>query len=166
MEKIKSFSSGPVILLLSSLFFIGVVFWGRFNETEIQVRYIDAGPVDRFAIGQVDQVDSLPLYVVGLENGTFRAIDTRLEGTECAAVWVPDDERGSQINYQRLPGVFEDPCSQKIWAGAGHAIGGDVPLRTPYLEPRPESDGKTHIFVEYIVIAGFPEGKDAGWRSE
>ena len=60
MEKIKSFSSGPVILLLSSLFFIGVVFWGLFNETEIQVRYIDAGPVDRFAIGQVDQVDSLP----------------------------------------------------------------------------------------------------------
>lgn len=152
MSKVSKLPLGPSALFITSLFFIGVVFWGLFNETEIVVKYVDAGPVDRFAIGQVDQVDDLPLYVIGLENGTLRAIDTRIEGTSCLANWMPDDPRGTSINYQARHGVFEDTCSKKIWAAAGHAIGGDTPLRTPQLEPRLGTDGKQHIFVEFIIL--------------
>ena len=160
MSKVSKLPLGPSALFITSLFFIGVVFWGLFNETEIVVKYVDAGPVDRFAIGQVDQVDDLPLYVIGLENGTLRAIDTRIEGTGCLANWMPDDPRGRSINYQARHGVFADTCSNKIWAAAGHAIGGDTPLRTPHLEPRPGADGKQHIFVEFIILDAVPSGEN------
>lgn len=160
MSKVSKLPLGPSALFITSLFFIGVVFWGLFNETEIVVKYVDAGPVDRFAIGQVDQVDDLPLYVIGLENGTLRAIDTRIEGTSCLANWMPDDSRGRSINYQARHGVFADTCSNKIWAAAGHAIGGDTPLRTPHLEPRPGTDGKQHIFVEFIILDAVPSGEN------
>ena len=160
MSKVSKLPLGPSALFITSLFFIGVVFWGLFNETEIVVKYVDAGPVDKFAIGQVDQVDDLPLYVIGLENGTLRAIDTRIEGTDCLANWMPDDPRGRSINYQARHGVFADTCSNKIWAAAGHAIGGDTPLRTPHLEPRPGTDGKQHIFVEFIILDAVPSGEN------
>ena len=160
MSKVSKLPIGPSALFITSLFFIGVVFWGLFNETEIVVKYVDAGPVDRFAIGQVDQVDDLPLYVIGLENGTLRAIDTRIEGTGCLANWMPEDPRGRSINYQARHGVFADTCSNKIWAAAGHAIGGDTPLRTPHLEPRPGTDGKQHIFVEFIILDAVPSGEN------
>ena len=160
MSKVSKLPLGPSALFITSLFFIGVVFWGLFNETEIVVKYVDAGPVDKFAIGQVDQVDDLPLYVIGLENGTLRAIDTRIEGTGCLANWMPDDPRGRSINYQARHGVFADTCSNKIWAAAGHAIGGDTPLRTPHLEPRPGTDGKQHIFVEFIILDAVPSGEN------
>ena len=160
MSKVSKLPLGPPALFITSLFFIGVVFWGLFNETEIVVKYVDAGPVDRFAIGQVDQVDDLPLYVIGLENGTLRAIDTRIEGTGCLANWMPEDPRGRSINYQARHGVFADTCSNKIWAAAGHAIGGDTPLRTPHLEPRPGTDGKQHIFVEFIILDAVPSGEN------
>jgi len=160
MSKVSKLPLGPSALFITSLFFIGVVFWGLFNETEIVVKYVDAGPVDRFAIGQVDQVDDLPLYVIGLENGTLRAIDTRIEGTGCLANWMPEDPRGRSINYQARHGVFADTCSNKIWAAAGHAIGGDTPLRTPHLEPRPGTDGKQHIFVEFIILDAVPSGEN------
>ena len=160
MSKVSKLPLGPSALFITSLFFIGVVFWGLFNETEIVVKYVDAGPVDRFAIGQVDQVDDLPLYVIGLENGTLRAIDTRIEGTGCLANWMPEDPRGRSINYQARHGVFTDTCSNKIWAAAGHAIDGDTPLRTPHLEPRPGTDGKQHIFVEFIILDAVPSGEN------
>ena len=160
MSKVSKLPLGPSALFITSLFFIGVVFWGLFNETEIVVKYVDAGPVDRFAIGQVDQVDDLPLYVIGLENGTLRAIDTRIEGTGCLANWMPEDPRGRSINYQARHGVFADTCSNKIWAAAGHAIDGDTPLRTPHLEPRPGTDGKQHIFVEFIILDAVPSGEN------
>ncbi len=161
MSKLLKLPFGPSALFITSFFFIGVVFWGLFNETEIVVKYVDAGPVDRFAIGQVDQVDDLPLYVIGLENGTLRAIDTRLEGSSCLANWMPDDPRGRSINYQAGYGVFKDTCSEKIWAAAGHAIGGDTPLRTPHLEPRPGVDGKQHIFVEFIILDEFASDENS-----
>mgnify|MGYP003326886614 CR=1 FL=1 len=49
MSKVSKLPLGPSALFITSLFFIGVVFWGLFNETEIVVKYVDAGPVDRFA---------------------------------------------------------------------------------------------------------------------
>ena len=161
MSKLSKLPFGPSALFLTSLFFIGVVFWGLFNKTEIVVKYVDAGPVERFAIGQVDQVADLPLYVIGLENGTLRAIDTRLEGSACLANWMPDDPRGKSVNYQASNGVFKDTCSEKIWAAAGHAIGGDTPLRTPHLEPRPGVDGKHHIFVEFIILDKIPTDENS-----
>jgi len=142
---------GPTALLVVSGFFIGVVIWGWANPVDIRVEYYDAGRADAFAIGEVTPFTDLDLYVVGLEDGRLRAIDGRIEGTDCRVAWLPDDERGRQGNPKGATGVFEDPCSGAIWSMEANAIQGTTePLRTPYIDYRPAADGAVHAFIERI----------------
>lgn len=143
---------GPVVLLLVSAFFIGVVFWGYFNPAEIRVVYFDAGRADTFEMGHLRAFPDQDLYVVGLEDGRLRAIDTRVAASGCSVVWLADDARGVQHNPGGARGVFEDPCSGATWSIEANAIAGATePLRTPYIDYRPSSDGTgVHAFVERV----------------
>ena len=134
-----------------SAFFIGVVLWGYFNPSEIRVVYFDAGRADAFEIGQLREFPGEDLYVLGMTDGRLRAIDGRVEASGCSVVWNMDDARGAAHNPGGVPGVFEDPCSGAIWSIEANAIeGSTVPLRTPYIDYRPGSDGAVHAFVEHV----------------
>ena len=143
---------GPVALLLTSLFFIGVVLWGTFNPVPIQVQLFDAGPVTQFAIHKVVAYPERNLYIVGMEDGRLRAIDGRINGTTCRVEWRPDDPRGAVRNPQGLPGVFHDPCSGALWSFEGNAISGTMePLRTPRVAPKAVAAGEPeHVTVEMV----------------
>jgi len=142
---------GPGALAALSAFFIGVVLWGYFNPSDIRVVYFDAGPADAFEIGVVREFAGEDLYIVGMTDGRLRAIDGRVETSGCAVTWKPDDPRGAAENPGGAPGVFEDPCSGAIWSIEANAIAGSlVPLRTPYIDYRPGSDGALHAFVERV----------------
>lgn len=143
---------GPVALLLVSMFFLGVVFWGYVNPAEIRVDYFDAGRADSFAIGRMVAFPEENLYVVGMPDGRLRAIDTRIDGTDCVAQWLPDDRRGIEYNSSGSSGVFEDPCSGAVWSMEANAISGTTePLRTPYIDYRPgTTEFNLHAFIEHV----------------
>lgn len=143
---------GPTVFLALSAFFIGVVFWGYFFGEDIRVEYYDAGRADSFTIGQVTAFPDLDLYVVGLEDGRLRAIDGRIDGTDCRVRWLPEDERGRLHNPRSAPGVFEDPCTGATWSMIANAIqGSNEPLRTPHIDYRPGPYGRaTHAFIERV----------------
>ena len=143
---------GPTALLLLSAFFIGVVLWGYFNPAEIRVVYFDAGQADTFERGHLRAYPEQDLYIVGLEDGRLRAIDARVADSGCTATWIADDTRGIPHNPDGAPGVFEDPCSGATWSMEANAIAGtEQPLRTPYIDYRPSSDGTgVHAFVERV----------------
>ncbi len=143
---------GPTALLLVSAFFLGVVLWGYFNPADIRVVYFDAGEADRFEVGHLTAFPEQDLYIVGLEDGRLRAIDTRIADSDCVAVWLADDPRGTTHNPGGAAGVFEDPCSGATWSMEANAIAGtEVPLRTPYIDYRPSADGTgVHAFVERV----------------
>ncbi|MCK9486145.1 MAG: hypothetical protein M0R73_05495 [Dehalococcoidia bacterium] len=142
---------GPVALLLSSMFFIGVVIWGWANPAEIAVEYYDAGRANSFTIGQVTAFPERDLYVVGMQDGRLRAIDGRVEASGCTVDWRPADDRGRLYNPGGAPGVFEDPCSGALWSMVANAIeGSDEPLRTPHIDYRTGADGTTHAFIEHV----------------
>lgn len=142
---------GPVALLVMTLFFVGVVVWGLVNPTEIRVEYFDAGRADAFEIGQLTAFPEHDLYVVGLQDGRLRAIDGRVEGTECRVSWIADDTRGRAHNPGGVSGVFEDPCTGAVWSMEANAIeGATEPLRTPYIDYRPGTDGALHAFIERV----------------
>lgn len=143
---------GPVALLIVSIFFAGVVFWGYFNPAEIRVDYFDAGRADSFEIGKIVAFPEENLYVVGMPDGRLRAIDTRIDGTDCVARWLPDDGRGIAYNSSGSPGVFEDPCTGAVWSMEANAISGATkPLRTPYIDYRPgTTELDLHAFVERV----------------
>ncbi len=142
---------GPTALLAVSGFFIGVVVWGWLNPADIRVEYYDAGPAESFAIGELTPFADVDLYVIGLEDGRLRAIDGRINGTDCVVTWLPDDERGRPHNPGSATGVFEDPCTGAIWSMEANAIEGtNEPLRTPYIDYRPSADGALHAFIEQV----------------
>ena len=143
---------GPTALLFVSAFFIGVVLWGYFYPAEIRVVYFDAGPADQFEVGGLTAFPDQDLYIVGMEDGRLRAIDTRVAASGCTAAWLADDARGVPHNPGGAPGVFEDPCSGATWSMESNAIAGTgEPLRTPYIDYRPSSAGTgVHAFVERV----------------
>src|SRR5690606_27361451 len=116
-------------------FFVAVVIWGYFNPMDVRVEYFDAGRADAFVIGEVAAFPEQDLYVVGMPDGRLRAIDARIDGSDCVARWLPDDTRGIGHNLGRGGGVFEDPCTGAIWSMEANAIAGaSEPLRTPYID--------------------------------
>lgn len=144
---------GPAALLVVSLAGVALVLYGDlFNRPDIKIVYYDAGPVSRFAIGEVEAYPDVNAYIVGLEDGRLRALDGRIEGTECVVDWRPADPRGEAYNPGDRAGVFEDPCTGAIWSRVGNAIvGSDEPLRTPHIDYRPDTEGReTHAFIELI----------------
>lgn len=143
---------GPTAMLALSGFFIGVVLWGYFRPVDIRVEYLDAGRADSFTIGELTPFPDADLYVVGMADGRLRAIDGRVEGTDCTVRWLPDDARGRPHNPGNATGVFEDPCSGATWSMIAHAIqGSSEPLRTPHIDYRPGPDGRaTHAFIERV----------------
>ncbi|MEX2031387.1 MAG: hypothetical protein WEA81_00840 [Dehalococcoidia bacterium] len=144
--------AGPVALLTLSAFFVGVVIWGFLNPADVRVEYYDAGRADSFEIGRVTAFPDMDLYVVGMPDGRLRAIDGRIDGTDCVVRWLPDDARGSAYNSSGAPGVFEDPCTGATWSMEANAISGTVkPLRTPYIDYRPgATEFNLHAFVERV----------------
>ena len=142
---------GPVALLVVSGFFIGVVIWGWLNPMDIRVEYYDVGPADHFSIGEITPFVDENLYVVGLHDGRLRAIDGRIDGTDCTVSWLPNDQRGREFNPGNATGVFEDPCTGAIWSMEANVIEGTTePLRTPYIDYRPGADGALHAFIERV----------------
>ena len=81
----------------------------------------------------------------------LRAIDGRIDGTDCTVSWLPNDQRGREFNPGNATGVFEDPCTGAIWSMEANAIEGTTePLRTPYIDYRPGADGALHAFIERV----------------
>lgn len=144
--------AGPIALLVVTLAGIGAVLWGYFNPPEITVIQFDAGPVSQWKAQRIVGFPEQRIYVVALDDGRLRALDTRIEATRCVAEWRPDDARGSARNPQGLPGVFEDPCGGGVWSMVGDAISGsEKPLRTPLVDARPDTQGKElRVWVELI----------------
>ncbi len=143
---------GPAMFLLVSAAGILAVFWGYFNPPNLVVEIFDAGPVDRFAVHRVVVYPERDLYIVGMEDGRLRAIDGRINGTDCRVEWLPEDTRGAVRNPAGLPGVFHDSCSGALWSFEGNAISGsDQPLRTPHIAPKAGPVGSPErVTVELI----------------
>ncbi|MDO9445747.1 MAG: hypothetical protein Q7K37_10575 [Dehalococcoidia bacterium] len=148
----KKLSVGPVALLLVSMFFLGVVIWGMFNRPDIRIVIEEVGPLDDFAIGRLVARPEQGLYLIGMDDGRIRALDMRIEETDCIAEWVADDDRGRAVNPGAQPGVFRDPCSTALWSMEGNAIQGTLePLRTPVVTVKPDTEGRAmRVYVEMI----------------
>lgn len=144
--------AGPTALLAMTLLGLFAVIWGWLNPPGINVTYVNAGPEDQFAIGEVTPFAEHDFYIVGLEDGRLRALDGRIQSSGCSVEWLPGDARGTAHNPRGLAGVFHDPCSGALWSMLGNAISGtNEPMRTPHLEPRRADDGQTlHVYVELI----------------
>ncbi|GMU41450.1 MAG: hypothetical protein AMXMBFR23_23160 [Chloroflexota bacterium] len=143
---------GPTVLLLLSMFFLGVVLWGYFNRPDIRIEQIDVGALDEFAVGRLVARPEDNLYLVGMDDGRIRALDMRNQQTGCIVEWISDDDRGRAHNPEAQPGVFQDPCSGAVWSMVGNAISGsNVPLKTPVAAVRSAVEGgELRVFVEMI----------------
>ena len=120
-------------------------------DPAIEVFSLDAGPVERFAIGEVTPFAEIDVYVVGLADGRLRAVDGIVRASHCAVRWLPDEERTLSANPLQRPGGFLDPCSGALWAITGDAVSGTVePLRTFQITYRRDGDGMQHVLVEVI----------------
>lgn len=144
--------AGPFALLVVTLVGIGAVLWGYFNPPDITVIQFDAGPVSQWRSQRIVGFPEQRIYIVALDDGRLRALDTRIEDTRCVAQWLPDDPRGVAKNPGGLPGVFEDVCGGGVWSMLGNAISGsDKPLRTPLVDARPDTQGQElRIWVELV----------------
>jgi len=133
---------------------IFAVLWGQLFATPgIDVTLFDAGRVDDHGIGLVVVFAELDLYVLGLEDGRIRAVDGRLNGTECRVSYLPDDERGQELNPTGMTGVLGDACTGAVWAMTGDVISGtDEPLRTPQITFKRDSEGELRVWVEVITL--------------
>lgn len=144
--------AGPGALFFVSFLGIAAVFWGYFNPPDIRVVQFDAGPVSQWKAQRIVGFPEQNVYIVALDDGRLRALDTRIEATRCVAEWKPDDARGVAANPGSLPGVFEDACGGGVWSMLGNALSGsDQPMRTPLVDARPDTEGREiRIWVELI----------------
>ena len=145
-------SAGPLALAVLSALTIAAVFWGWLvADPDIDVFMLDAGPVDRIAIGEVAAFEEFDVYVVGLANGRVRAVDGLVRANCCAVRWLSDDRRALSLNPLRRPGAFADRCSDAVWAITGDAVSGTSdPLRTFQVTFRRDEAGVQHVQVEVI----------------
>lgn len=144
--------AGPGALLLITLAGVGAVLWGYFNPPDIRVVQFDAGPISQWRTQRIIGFPEQRVYIVVLDDGRLRALDTRIEATDCIAQWRPDDPRGVAKNPGGLTGVFEDACGGGVWSMLGDAVSGsDKPLRTPLVDARPDDQGRElRVWVELI----------------
>ena len=144
--------AGPGALLLVTLAGIGAVFWGFFNPPDIRVIQFDAGPVSQWRSQRIVGFPDQRVYVVALDDGRLRALDTRVEATGCGALWRPEDTRGAAGKPGGRSGGFEDGCGGGGWRMRGDAISGsEKPLRTPLVDTRPDTQGRDlHVWVELV----------------
>jgi hypothetical protein len=144
--------AGPGALFLVSFLGIAAVFWGYFNPPELRVVQFDAGPVSQWKAQRIVGFPEQHIYIVALDDGRLRALDTRIEGSGCVAEWKADDARGVAVNPEGLPGVFEDACGGGVWSMLGNVISGPlIPMRTPLVDARPDTQGREiRIWVELI----------------
>lgn len=141
------------ILVIVAMFVFGVVgvAWGTFNPKRVEVRYLDAGPESRFAVGKVVAFPEQNVYVIGLENGQLRAVDGVVRNSGCVVEYRPQDPRGAERNPRGEPGVFVDPCSGAVWAATGDVLSGaDRSLRTFTVTGQTAADGTKRVEVEVI----------------
>lgn len=141
-----------VVLVAFFLFALaGVVRGALFARPDIHVRWVDAGPESDYAIGHVIPLAGQGVYVIGIENGTLRAVDGLVKATGCWVEFLPTDARGRAHNPRQQPGAFRDPCSGAVWAASGDAIEGAlVPLRTFPVASFMAPDGSRHVRVEVV----------------
>ena len=131
---------------------IAAVLWGWLvADPDIDVFMLDAGPVERLAIGEVAAFEQFDVYVVGLANGRVRAIDGIVRANRCAVRWLADDQRALSLNPLGRSGAFADSCSDAVWAITGDAVSGTSdPLRTFQVTFRRDEAGVQHAHVEVI----------------
>ena len=143
---------GPGSLFLVTFLGIGAVVWGYVNPPDVRVVQFDAGPVSQWKAQRIVGFPEQRIYVVALDDGRLRALDTRIADSGCVAQWKPDDVRGRAANPAGLPGVFEDACGGGVWSMIANAISGSaVPLRTPLVDARPDTEGReVRIWVELV----------------
>ncbi|MEI6136302.1 MAG: hypothetical protein WCQ48_02650 [Chloroflexota bacterium] len=143
---------GMTVVLLFTVASLFAVYWGVYYPQRIEVVMFDAGPISRFGIHKVVAFPEQHLYLVGMPDGRIRAVDGRVQGSDCKVEWLPDDPRGSTRNPQGLPGVLRDPCSGALWSFEGNAISGtNQPLRTPAVLPSTGPDQPPdHVIVELV----------------
>lgn len=156
-EQIEAGSNlGTKLTVLAFLaFFVfgvaGVVRGAYFAQPEIRVQWVDAGPESDYAIGKVIPVPDQGVYVIGIENGSLRAVDGLVKATGCWVEYLPTDERGRPHNPLQQPGAFRDPCSGAVWAANANVIEGSrVPLRTFPVASFLAPDGTRHVRVEVV----------------
>jgi hypothetical protein len=149
---------GPSAFLFVTVLGIAVAIYGAFfADPDIHVGRFDAGPVSQFAIRHVTTYPELDLYIVGLDDGRLRALDGRVQDSDCAVDWLPDDPRGSVRNPGQINGAFVDPCGGAVWSMLGDAVSGTSrPLRTPQMTYRTGEGDVPHAFVEMINHPAFP----------
>lgn len=129
----------------------GVVRGAYFARPDIHVQWVDAGPETQYAIGRVIPLVGQGVYVIGLEDGSLRAVDGLVKGSGCWLEFLPGDERGRPQNPRQEPGAYRDPCTGAMWAASGNAIeGGRVPLRTFAVASFVAPDGTRHVRVEVL----------------
>lgn len=144
----------PAALAASGVALVFAVLWGAyFAKPGIKVFMFDAGPVEGMHIGEVRAFPELDLYLVGMGNGTIRAVDGRIASNGCRARWEPEAQPTIAQNPAGRPGAFLDPCSGAVWAMTGNQVvspGTPEPLRTFIVRYDTLEDGRQHVFVELV----------------
>ena len=143
---------GPLVFFAIFAAALGGVVWGAvFADPEVYVQQVDAGPSDRFAVGEVTAYPEYNFYMLALDNGYLRAVDGLVPGERCAVELVRDDERGRAKNPRGVAGVYRDPCSGGVWAITGDALEGtSEPLKTFFVSYRHDDAGVQHAWVEVL----------------
>lgn len=139
-------------LLLVIIVGVGGSLYGAFlADPDIRVRQLDAGPVERFAIGEVVAYPDDNVYLVGLEDGRIRAVDGIVKASGCVVEWLPTEARTASGNPQGMPGGYRDPCSGAVWHTSGNAFSGtSEPLRTFQIDYETNDEGVQHVWVEVL----------------
>ena len=129
----------------------GVVRGALFARPDIHVEWVDAGPETEYAIGKVIPMAGQGVYVLGLEDGSLRAVDGLVKDSGCYVEFLPTDDRGRPHNPRQQPGAYRDPCNGALWAASGDALEGThEPLRTFSVASFVAPDGTRHVRVEVL----------------
>lgn len=157
---------GMIALLVIVAVGVAAILWGRFViNPQPEVFLFDAGPAERYEVGDPVYFPEVRLFVIALdddgERKQVRALDAIARGTGCTIDLRPDDPRGTAYNPGGRSGVYIDPCSGGVWGLGGDAISGTTsPMRTFRITRPQPVDAQNRPLIEVEVI-GRPDPSEA-----
>ena len=135
---------------------IGAFAWPNASDVDAPSRFIDAGDVDDFVVGEpVRNVDE-KFYVLKVESGEFLALYQRDPHSGCTVPWSAD------FLFQARKGWFWDPCHGATYDVEGNLIFGPSPRGLDRFPVEVRDDRLVVDTSRVICGPGAPEGMVCG----